>query len=150
MLTRQNLPTLDRTEYASAAETARGAYVLKDAPGGKPAAIVMASGSEVSLAVSAAEQLNAAGVATRVVSVPSMELFAEQDEAYQHSVLPPSVSARVAVEAGVRQGWGRWIGDRGAFVGMEGFGASAPFAEVYAARGITAEAVVERAKELAS
>ena len=149
VLTRQNMPTYDRTKFASAENTAKGAYTLLDAPNGDPKIILMASGSEVSLIVEAAEQLNSAGLATRVVSVPSMELFAEQDQAYQQSVLPPSVKTRVAVEAGIRQGWDRWIGDGGDFIGMDGFGASAPFAQVYERMGITVDAVVERAKALA-
>ncbi|TWT48302.1 transketolase [Botrimarina hoheduenensis] len=148
ILTRQNLPTLDRTVYAPASGTERGGYVLADAAGGKPTVILIATGSELSLAVAAHESLTKSGVATRVVSMPSMELFAEQDAAYRDSVLPPGVTSRVAVEAGVRQGWDRWIGDRGVFVGMNGFGESGPAEQVFAARGITTEAVVAAAKGL--
>ncbi|MAT71462.1 MAG: transketolase [Planctomycetaceae bacterium] len=146
VLTRQNLPTLDRSKYASADGVLRGGYVLADAAGGKPEVILMGTGSELSLAVAAYEQLTAEGVAARVVSLPSMELFADQDAAYRESVLPPGVKARVAVEAGVRQGWDRYIGDRGEFVGMHGFGASAPQDKVFQEMGITVDAVVDAAK----
>jgi transketolase len=148
VLTRQNLPTLDRTKYAPAAGLARGAYVLGDAPGGKPEVILLATGSEVSLAVEAYEQLSAAGVKARVVSMPCWELFDEQDEAYRRSVLPPAVTARVAIEAGVEHSWRKYLGDRGVFIGMDTYGASAPCQTVYKNYGLTSEAVVEAAKGL--
>ncbi|MEM9186576.1 MAG: transketolase [Planctomycetota bacterium] len=147
VLTRQNLPTLDRTEFAPVAGAAKGAYVLADSSN-SPAVILMASGSEVAIARKAYESLKADGVAVRLVSVPSFELFEDQDDAYRESVLPKAVAARVAVEAGVRQGWDRYLGDDGAFIGLDTFGASAPFQEVYESRGITAEAVAAKAKEL--
>jgi transketolase len=148
VLTRQNLPTLDRAKYAPAAGVARGAYVLADAPGGKPQVILMATGSEVMWCVAAHEQLTAAGIAARVVSMPCWELFDEQDAAYRDSVLPPAVTARVAIETGVRQGWERWLGPAGKFIGMTGYGASAPGGTLMKEFGFTAENVVATAKAL--
>jgi transketolase len=147
VLTRQNLPTLDRTKYAPAAGTARGAYVLADAAGGKPDVILMATGSELSLAVEAYEQLTKDGVKARVVSMPSWELFEDQDAAYRDQVLPPTVTARVAIEAAERFGWDRYLGLKGRFIGMRSYGASAPFATLYKHFGITTEALVAAAKE---
>jgi transketolase len=146
VLTRQNVPTLDRQKYGSAAGTARGAYVLADPPGGDPAVILIGTGSELSLCMAAQEKLAAEGIAARVVSMPSWELFERQDDAYRQSVLPDRMKARVAVEAGIRQGWDRYIGASGRFVGMSGFGASAPFKALYEHFGITASRVVEEAK----
>jgi transketolase len=151
VLSRQNLPTLDRTRYAAATGVSRGGYVLLDPPGGtgsasgKPDVILIGTGSELSLAVAAAEKLSADGVKARVVSLPSWELFDEQDAAYRDSVLPPSVTARVAVEAGIEMGWRKYLGDRGRFVGMTSFGASAPAGALYKHFGIKAERVVEEA-----
>jgi transketolase len=147
VLTRQNLPTLDRTKYAPASGVARGAYVLADAEGGKPEVILMGTGSEVSLCVAAHEKLTAAGVKARVVSMPSWELFDEQDAEYQASVLPPSVTARVAVEAGIVQGWEKYLGPQGRFVGMKSFGASAPGGQLAKYFGLTADNVVANAQE---
>ncbi len=144
-LTRQNLPTLDRSRYAAADGLRRGAYVLAGAR--EPKLILIGTGSELQLAVAAYEQLAAEGVAARVVSMPSWELFEEQDAAYRDEVLPPSVAARVAVEAGVRQGWERYLGPRGLFVGMSSFGASAPLKDVMRNFGFTVENVVARARE---
>ncbi|MEO0531753.1 MAG: transketolase [Planctomycetota bacterium] len=146
VLTRQALPTLDRDKYAAADGVSKGAYVVADAKDGKPSVLLMGSGSELSLAVSAYEQLTADGVAARVVSVPSMELFEDQDAAYKESVLPKGVTARVAVEAGVRQPWDKYLGLSGEFVGMNNFGASAPAKLVFEQRGITTEGVVAAAK----
>jgi transketolase len=148
VLSRQNLPTLDRSKLAAAAGTAKGAYVLADAPNGKPEVILMATGSELPIALTAHEQLAAAGVAVRTVSVPCFEWFNAQDKAYRDSVLPPTVTARVAVEAGICQGWEKYLGDKGIFVGMSSFGASAPFNVLYNHFGITAENVVAAAKKL--
>ena len=148
ILTRQNLPTLDRAKYAPAAGARRGGYVLADAAGGKPDVILMATGSELSLIVDAYEQLTKDGVKARVVSLPSWELFADQDQAYRDEVLPPSVTARVACEAAEKFGWERFLGPTGAFVGMKGFGASGPYAQLYKHFGITTENVVKAAKEL--
>ena len=144
VLSRQNVPTLDRTKFAPAAGVARGGYILSEAPGGgKPQAIIIATGTEVQLAVAAQEKLAAAGVKARVVSLPSWELFAAQDRAYQDQVLPRDVPARVAVEAGATLGWHRWVGDRGAIVGIDRYGASAPPAVAMKNLGFTAERVVE-------
>ncbi len=146
ILTRQNLPTLDRTKYASASGLAKGAYVLIDPPSGKPQVILIGTGSEVSICVTAQEQLAQQGIAARVVSMPSWELFEVQDEQYRNSVLPPDVTARVACEAGIRQGWDHYIGRGGRFVGMTGYGASAPGPACYKHFGITPEHVVEEVK----
>lgn len=149
ILTRQNLPTLDRTKYAPASGLARGAYVLADAAGGKPDVILIGTGSEVSLCVEAYEKLTASGVKARVVSMPSWELFDEQDAAYQASVLPPDVTARVAVETGVAQGWQKYIGSnpKGQFVGMNSFGASAPGGVLAKHFGFTVDNVVAHAQK---
>jgi transketolase len=146
VLSRQNLPTLDRTKFAPASGAARGGYVLADAPSGKPAAIIIATGSELDIAVKAWEKLVAEGVQARLVSMPCVEWFDEQDEAYRASVLPPEIKARVAVEAGVRQCWDRFLGEQGRFVGMHTFGASAPYNVLYKHFGITAEHVVTEVK----
>ncbi len=148
ILSRQNLPTLDRTRFASAAGARRGAYVLADPPKGQPQVILIGTGSELSTCVTAFEQLTAAGIAARVVSMPSWELFDEQDETYRNSVLPPEITARVAVEAACDQGWAKYTGTGGQFVGMQSFGASAPLAELLKQFGITPEGVVDAAKSL--
>jgi transketolase len=122
--------------------------VLADAKEGKPDVILMATGSELSLAVETYEKLTSDGVAARVVSMPSFELFEMQDAKYRESVLPASVTKRVAIEAGICQGWDRYLGFEGVFIGMDTFGASAPYQEVYKARGITTEAMVAAAKKL--
>jgi len=145
VLSRQNLPTLDRTKYAAATGTSRGAYVLAGAD--KPQVILMATGSEVSLAVEAYEQLKAEGVAAQVVSMPSWELFEEQDQAYRDSVLPPTVKARLVVEQAGPLGWDRYVGQTGAKVVMNSFGASAPLGKLQAKFGFTLENVVKLAKE---
>lgn len=145
-LTRQTLPTIDRSEPgAAAAGLRRGAYVLKEAASGAPSAILIASGSEVSLALEARLQLEAEGIATRVVSMPSWSLFARQDAAYRDGVLPPAVRNRVAVEAGHTAGWERWIGEAGTAVGIDHFGASAPAPTLFEEFGITVAAVVKAA-----
>ncbi len=146
VLTRQALPTLDRTKYGPAANTARGGYILADADGGTPQVILLATGSELPIALEACNQLSAQGIKARLVSMPCWELFDEQDEAYREEVLPPGLTARVAVEAGVRIGWDRYIGQQGRFVGMSDFGASAPYSVLYEHFGITPEAVVAAAK----
>src|SRR4029453_17239518 len=126
VLSRQPLPTLDRQTYAPATGVARGAYVLADSPGGSPDVILIASGSEVALAVQAHEQLLAEGIRSRVVSMPSWEIFDRQTQEYRDSVLPPSVTARVAVEQASTFGWERYVGSAGRVIGMKTFGASAP------------------------
>jgi transketolase len=146
ILTRQNMPTLDREKFAPAEGLMCGGYVLSEAPGGKPDVILIATGSELSIAVAAQDELIKVGIKSRVVSLPSFELFEDQPQSYQDEVLPPDITARVAVEAGVRQGWDRYLLGRGAFVGMQGFGMSAPFEEIYRALGITPERVAAEAR----
>ncbi len=145
VLSRQNMATLCRTKYASAENCAKGGYVLADCEG-TPDVILMGSGSELGLCVSAAQTLAADGKKVRVVSMPCMGLFAEQSQAYRDQVLPPAVTNRVAVEAGLRMSWDRWIGSEGKFIGMNSFGASGPFDQVYEHFGINADAVVAAAK----
>ena len=145
-LTRQDIPTLDRSRYASADGVRKGAYVLSDAKDGKPQLILIASGSEVSLIISAAERLQGEGIAVRCVSMPSWELFDAQPEGYRHQVLPPDVPARLAVELGVSQGWDRYIGPHGDMLGVERFGASAPAEVLLREYGFTVDNVVARAK----
>ncbi|RLT16265.1 MAG: transketolase [Planctomycetota bacterium] len=148
VLSRQNLPTLDRTQAASAAGVARGAYVLVDAPGGKPDCILIGTGSEVQLCLDAKAALAATGIHARVVSMPCWDLFEEQDAAYRESVLPASITARVACEAAGGFGWERWIGSRGRFIGMKSFGASAPAPLLYKHFGITADAIAAAATQI--
>ncbi len=148
VLTRQNLPTLDRTAYAPAEGVRRGAYVLADLGQGRPQLLLMASGSEVSLIVEAGKRLAERGLAVRLVSFPSWELFAEQEAAYQAAVLPPDLRRRVAVEAGVTQGWQRWVGLEGRIVGLDRFGASAPAAVIFEQLGFSAAHVEAVALEL--
>ena len=147
VLTRQALPTLDRTKYASAAGVAKGAYVLVDAPDGKPDVILLATGSEVSLCISAHEQLTAAGIKVRVVSMPSWDIFETQSDGYKNQVLPPAVKARVSVEQAATLGWDRYVGPSGKMIGMHSFGASAPAKDVQKKFGFTVEHVVEAARE---
>ena len=153
ILSRQGLPTLDREQLASAEGLRKGAYVLGEADGGRPSAILIASGSEVDLALRARAALQEQGIPTRVVSMPCWELFEQQDEKYRRRVLPAG-PVRVAVEAGVRFGWDRWLlGERGkreksGFVGMHGFGASAPAGELFKQFGITPDAVADKVKRL--
>ncbi len=147
VLSRQNLPTLDRTSLGAACGVARGGYVLKEAEGGKPDCILIGTGSELALCLDAAAILAADGVKARVVSLPSWDLFAEQDEAYRESVLPRSVTARVACEAACGFGWEKWLGDRGSFVGMNSFGASAPAGKLYEHFGITAATIAAAARK---
>jgi transketolase len=147
-LSRQPLPTLDRSKYASASGLARGAYVLADPPGGSPEVILIASGSEVALVVAAHEKLVADGIRSRVVSMPSWDIFEHQSPEYRHSVLPPGVTARVAVEQASTFGWERYVGATGRIIGMKTFGASAPLKELQRKFGFEPECVVTAAKEL--
>ena len=146
-LSRQNLPVFDRTQFASAEGTAQGGYVLAEASTGTPEVVLMGTGSEVQIAVAARERLEADGVPTRVVSLPCWEWFAEQDQAYREQVLPPTVRARVSVEAGVPMGWREFVGDAGRIVGINHYGASASYSVLYEEFGLTAEAVVAAARE---
>ncbi|MGY1642564.1 transketolase [Geodermatophilus sp. SYSU D00703] len=148
VLSRQALPTLDRDRYASAAGVARGAYVLAGDPDGVPDIILLATGSEVALAVAAHEHLVSEGIASRVVSMPSMELFDRQPQSYRDEVLPPSVTARVAVEQASSFGWDRWVGPGGRIIAMRTFGSSAPLKDLQTKFGFTPEAVTAAAREL--
>ena len=146
VLSRQALPTLDRTKYASATGTAKGAYVVADAENGTPQVILIGTGSELSLCVDAYEKLKAEGVKARVVSMPSWELFEEQDAAYKESVLPTDVTARVSVEMAATFGWERYTGSKGRNIGMHRFGASAPLKDLLKYFGFTVDKVVEEAR----
>jgi len=146
-LSRQPLPTLDRSKYAPASGVAQGAYVLADAPGGNPEVIIIATGSEVSLAVQAHENLLSEGIRSRVVSMPSWEIFDQQTQAYRDSVLPPNVKARVAVEQASTFGWERYVGTSGHMVCMKTFGASAPLKELQRKFGFEPDQVVAAVKQ---
>jgi transketolase len=166
VLTRQNLPTLDRavgqisnlssndkletcsTKYAPATGVQKGGYVLADAADGKPDVILIATGSEVSLCIAAQEKLAAEGVKTRVVSLTCWEIFDEQPAEYRDAVLPPNVTCRVAVELGIKQGWEKYLGPSGKFIGMNTFGASAPYEVILKHFGITLDNITAAAKEL--
>ncbi len=146
ILTRQAIPTLDRAKYASASGVAKGAYVLADAPDGCPDVLLLATGSEVALCVQAHEQLAAEGIKSRVVSMPSWEIFDRQSEDYKQSVIPDEVTARVSVELASTFGWGRYVGIQGQTIGMQSFGASAPLKELAEKFGFTVDHVVAAAK----
>jgi transketolase len=148
-LTRQKIPVLDRTEFASAENLSKGAYVLADSKG-ELDVIIMASGSEVSLAIEAFNILQSEGIKTRVVSFPSWELFESQSDEYKETVLPKSVKARISIEAGVKQGWEKYIGDFGDSISIEKFGASAPYEIIFKEFGFTKEAVAQKAKSVIS
>jgi transketolase len=146
--TRQSVPTLDRSIYNPASGLCRGAYILADYGDREPRLILMASGSEVELIIKAAGILAVDGVDVRIVSFPSWELFLEQDQEYRDSVLLPDVKARVAVEAGVSLGWERWVGDQGAIISVNRFGASAPYKILYEKYGLTVENIVDTAQKI--
>jgi transketolase len=146
VLSRQNMPTLDRTKYASAEGVRQGGYVLADANGAEPEVILIATGTEVGLAVGAYEQLAAEGVPARVVSMPSWELYERQPAEYRNHVLPPQVTARIAVEQASTFGWERYVGLSGLVVGMTTFGASAPLKDLQTKFGFTPDALVAAAK----
>jgi transketolase len=152
VFTRQNLPTIDRSKFGAVSGVAKGAYIVADSQNPKdaksPQVILLATGSEVGLAISAWEKLSAEGINARVVSAPCFELFEEQPQSYQDSVLPPSVKARVGVELGVELGWQKYIGDAGKFVGLNHFGDSAPADVLMQKFGMTADAVYQAAKEV--
>jgi transketolase len=146
VLSRQTLPTFDRRHFAAAAGLARGAYVMADPEEGAPVVILIGTGSEVALCAEAQRRLAEDGVAARLVSMPSWELFESQDQAYRDLVLPPGTIARVSVEAGSVIGWDRYVGATGVRIGMQGFGASAPIADLLVKFGFTADAVIAAAK----
>jgi len=147
VLTRQAVPTFDRTKYAPASGVSKGAYVLADASDGKPSVILMATGSEVSLCVNAYEQLKTEGVKARVVSVPSWDIFEKQSDAYKREVFPAEVKPRVAVEMASTFGWSQYVGLTGTVVGMRRFGASAPIKDLQKKFGFTTENVLAAARE---
>jgi transketolase len=148
VLSRQDVPTFDRTKTGAAAGVQKGGYVLSDAAGGAPQAIIIGTGSELNFAYSAQEKLAAAGVRARVVSLPCWELFAKQPQAYRDEVLPPSVWARVSIEAGATFGWSRWLGERGVAIGLDRYGASAPWKTIYKELGFTTENIVQTVQSL--
>ncbi len=148
VLTRQGVPIIDRSTYAPAEGLLKGGYVIADAEGSQPELILIATGSEVSLALQAHETLTSDGVKARVVSLPSWYLFDQQSEAYRESVLPSSVVARVSIEEGSTIGWDRYVGPQGAAIGMHTFGSSAPLKDVMTKFGFTPEKVVETAREV--
>jgi transketolase len=145
LLTRQGLPVLDQNKYSSATNLDKGAYVL--AAVDRPDVLLLATGSEVSVALNAAEALAKENIAAQVVSMPCWELFEKQSQEYKDSVIPPDVKARVGIEAGVEQGWHKYIGDKGVFIGVSTFGASAPAKICFEKYGITAENVINAAKK---
>ena len=147
VLTRQAIPTFDRSKYAPASGVAKGAYILADAPGGHPDVILMGSGSEVQWCVAAYEQLQQEGIKARVVSMPSWDLFEHQSDDYKEEVLPPEVKARVAIEQAATFGWSRYVGPTGKVIGMQTFGASAPLKDLLKKFGFTREHVVEAVRE---
>jgi transketolase len=147
VLSRQPLPTLDRNKYAQASGVSRGAYVLGDATGGDPEVILIASGSEVSLAVDAHEKLTAEGIRSRVVSMASWDIFEHQTQEYRDSVLPPAVKARVAIEQASTFGWERYVANADCVIGMKTFGASAPLKELQRKFGFTPESIIAAAKK---
>jgi transketolase len=148
VLTRQGVPVLDRSVFAPADGLQRGAYVLADSPKGKPDLLLVASGSEVHIAIEAAAKLAQKGISSRLVSMPSWELFDKQPDSYRRDVLSPEIKSRVAIEAGRTQGWWRYVGERGDVVGLDHFGASAPYKILYEKFGITADRVVEKALKI--
>jgi transketolase len=148
VLSRQPLPTFDRSRYANASGLAQGAYVMADADGGQPQVILIASGSEVSLAIDAHETLKSEGIRSRVVSMPSWDIFEHQPQSYRDSVLPPGVTMRVAIEQGSVLGWERYVGPSGRVIGMQTFGASAPLKELLRNFGFEPERVVATVKEM--
>jgi transketolase len=148
VLTRQDVPIIDRSRYATAEGLRRGGYVLADPDGGDPEVILIATGSEVALAVAAHEKLIDDGVRSRVVSLPCWELFERQDQAYRDEVLPPVITARVSIEEASTLGWEKFVGPEGAMIGMHTFGSSAPLKDVQSKFGFTPDKVAETAKEV--
>jgi transketolase len=147
VLSRQALPTLDRSKYASASGVAKGAYILADASNGSPEVILMSTGSEVSLCIAAYETLKAEGIQARVVSMPSWEIFEKQDVSYRHQVFPPALKARVSVEQSATFGWSQYVGPTGKTIGMHSFGSSAPLKDLLKKFGFVPDKIVEAAKE---
>jgi transketolase len=147
ILTRQAIPTLNRSIYAPADGLCKGAYVLADMGDSQPELILLASGSEVYLIIEAGIRLASEGVNVRLVSFPSWELFETQDETYRDQVFPPEVKARLSIEAGVSQGWERWVGDSGEIISIEKFGASAPYKIIFEKYGLTVDNIINRSRQ---
>jgi len=150
VLSRQPMPTLDRTRYASASGVSKGGYILADAIGKRPEILFLATGTEVALAIEVYEKLAAEGVPTRVVSMPSWELFEEQTQEYRDSVIPPEITARISVELGSTLGWALYHGSGGRAIGMKTFGASAPLKELQRKFGFTPDSLLSAARSLLS
>jgi len=148
VLSRQNLPVIDRSGGAAAEGLRKGGYVLWESDGGSPEVILIGTGSELHVALEAGRRLSQQGIRVRVVSLPSWELFDASDETYRNGVLPPALKARVAVEAGIRLGWEHYVGLEGAVVGLDDFGASAPEGVLYRKFGITVEGIMEAARKV--
>jgi transketolase len=148
VLSRQNLPTLDRNTYAGAENLHRGAYILADLGNGQPQVILMASGSEVQLIIDAGKQLEGEGIPVRLVSFPSWDIFENQPISYQQKVLDPSIEKRISVEAGIKMGWEKWIGEKGRAISLERYGASAPGEILYKEFGLTVDTIIRAVKEL--
>jgi transketolase len=148
VLTRQNVPTLDREKFAKAEGLHKGAYVLADLGEEKPEIILMATGSEVDLIVKAGEKLAEEGVNVRLVSFPCWSFFENQPQSYHNAVLDPSIEKRIAVEAGVSLGWEKWVGSKGAIIGVDKYGASAPYEKIFEEYGLTADQIYKKAKAL--
>ncbi|MBM3137921.1 MAG: hypothetical protein FJZ98_07015 [Chloroflexi bacterium] len=148
IFTRQNVPTLDREKFAKAEELHKGAYVLADLGNGQPDIILMATGSEVDLIVKAGEKLAEEGVNVRLVSFPCWSFYEQQPQSYRDAVLDPAIEKRIAVEAGVTLGWERWVGTKGEIMGVDKYGASAPYEKIFEEYGLTADHVYQKAKDL--
>jgi transketolase len=148
VLSRQNLPVIDQSKYGSATGVLKGAYSLSPEKGKKPEVILMATGSEVQLIIEAQNKLWEMDIDSRAVSFPSWELFREQSKSYRDEVMPPDVKNRVAIEAGSPLGWREWVGDKGEIIGINRFGASAPYQEIYENYGLTAEEIIKKVKKL--
>jgi transketolase len=148
VLTRQNVPTFERTQENTAKNVTKGGYILADSENDQPDVILMGSGSEVYRAMEAKEKLADKNIDARVVSMPSWELFRQQDEAYREQVLPKDITARVSIEAAASQGWREWVGTEGAIIGVDRFGASAPYETIFQEYGITSDRMVEEALKL--
>ncbi|MGE5428656.1 MAG: transketolase-like TK C-terminal-containing protein, partial [Methylococcaceae bacterium] len=150
VLTRQKLPIIDRSRYASAEGLMKGAYILSKEQGEKPSVLLIATGSEVQLILEAQQELLKESIDARVVSMPSWELFRMQDQQYRNQVLPPEIKARLAVEAASPQGWDEWVGDQGEIMGISKFGTSAPYEEIYQHYGLTVNDIVNNVKTMVS
>jgi len=148
ILSRQNLPTIDRQKFTASDQLHKGAYVLGEMGSGAPQIILMASGSEVQLAIESAETLADEGIASRVVSFPSWDLFEKQPDSYKKKVLPAEINARLAIEAGVSFGWQKWVGDAGDVLAVDRYGASAPGSKVFEEYGFTVSNIVKKAKSM--